>query len=83
MKLEFSDDPVKAFKQLRLIHFAFAASVLLMVFAAELLVSHNDGLMVDLEGFAWTFRLFLAGYYALLLVPWRSCSMKDDMWRRE
>ena len=69
MQLEFSDDPVKAFKQLRLIHFAFAASVLLMVFAAELLASHNDGPMGDLEGFAWTFRLFIAGYYALLLVP--------------
>jgi len=72
MKLEFSDDPVKAFKQLRLLHFAFAASVLLMAYAAEIIVSRNDGPIVDLEGFAWALRLLLAGYAlsGVILMVW-------------
>ncbi len=72
MRLEFSDDPVKAFKQLRLFHFAFAASVLLMAYAAEIIVSRNDGQIVDLEGFAWALRLLLAGYAlsGVILMVW-------------
>ena len=72
MQLEFSDDPVEAFKQLRLFHLALAASTLLMVFAAELLVSQNEGPLVDLEGLAWTLRLFFAFYalWGVFLMVW-------------
>ncbi|MCH7953738.1 MAG: hypothetical protein IIC25_07595 [Chloroflexi bacterium] len=62
MQLEFSDEPGRAFKQLRVLHFALAAAVPIMVYAAEIIVSQNDGPIVDLEGFAWALRLSLAGY---------------------
>jgi hypothetical protein len=72
MRLEFSDDPVKALKQLRLFHFAVAASVLLMAYAAEIIVSRNDGPIVDLEGFAWALRLLFSGYalWSVVLMVW-------------
>ncbi len=68
MQLEFSDDPVKAFKQLRVFHFALAAAALIMVYAAEITVSQNDAPIVDLEGFAWALRLFLAGYVLSIVI---------------
>ena len=72
MQLEFSDEPGRAFKQLRVFHFAVAASVLVMVYAAEIIVSQNDGPIVDLEGFAWALRLSLAGYAlsGVVLMVW-------------
>ncbi len=72
MQLEFSDDPVKAFKQLRVFHFALAAAVPIMVYAAEITVSQNDAPIVDLEGFAWALRLFLAGhaFQIVILMVW-------------
>ena len=72
MQLEFSDEPGRAFKQLRVFHFAVAASVLVMVYAAEITVSQNDGPIVDIEGFAWALRVGLAGYalQIVILMVW-------------
>lgn len=72
MQLEFSDEPGRAFKQLRVLHFALAAAVPIMVYAAEIIVSQHDGPIVDLEGFTWALRLLLAGYALsnVILMVW-------------
>ena len=88
MKLDFSDDPVEAFSQVRTFHWAVSAFLLVLVATGELVhaTAHQpEGHLIDVGDADWFIRiglLFYAGYTTFsLLLLYREKRMIESLMR--